>query len=156
MLRRSGFILAAVVMAIGIALPVSAAETGGKLDDCIFVDIGDALANPGQDVRVPIRVSNVSGWGVLAFDMEICWCELPAGLLQYVGCQPGVVMAASGWSNLTCGACGPSCISVTSASAYPLEGEGILFSLTFHVSANAKPCMCCPLRFEHVYLYDHF
>jgi hypothetical protein len=154
MLRRSGFLLAAVLVAIGFALPAFPAETGGKLDDCIFVDIGDVLANPGEDVAVPIHISNVTGWGVLAFDMEICWCDLPVGLLQYLGCHPGEVMACSSWPTLMCGPCGPNCVSVTSASATPLEGEGILFSLIFHVSANAKPCMCCPIRFEHVYLYD--
>jgi hypothetical protein len=26
--------------------------------------------------------------------------------------------------------------------------------LKFHVSANAKPCMCCKLGFEYMYLYD--
>jgi len=154
MLRRSGIILAAVLVAVAFALPAFPAETSDKLDDCISIDIGDVLANPGEDIVVPVNVSNVTGWGVMAFDMEICWCDLPVGLLTYTGCHPGEVMTCSGWTTLMCGPCGGNCISVTSASATPLEGEGELFGLFFHVSANAKPCMCCPLRFEHVYLYD--
>lgn len=154
MLRRSVLLITAVLIALGLAGPALSGESSGKLHDCIYIDIGDARVNPGDDFDVPVRISDVTGWGVLAFDMEICWCELPAGLLQYMGCRPGEVMIGSNWPNLMCGPCGTNCISVTSASALPLSGEGVLFWLRFHVSSNAKPCMCCALSFEHVYLYD--
>ena len=33
-------------------------------------------------------------------------------------------------------------------------GAGILKYLNFHISANAKPCMCCALWFDYIRLYD--
>jgi hypothetical protein len=90
----------------------------------------------------------------MAFEAEICWCELPAGLLQYEGCEKGPVAIASGWEMGACGLCGPNCVSVAAAHFSPLEGQGTLFYLKFHVSANAKPCMCCDIRFSFVNLYD--
>jgi hypothetical protein len=154
MLRISGLLLTVAIAIAALALPASGAQTGGKLDDCIFLDIGDMIANPGDDIAVPVSISDVTGWGVMAFEMEICWCDLPTGLLQYVECRPGEVLTGSNWDNLFCGPCGPNCISVTSAGALPLEGQGVLFRLVFHISSNAKPCMCCPLRFESIALYD--
>lgn len=154
MLRKSALLVAAALLAAGLALPAFSAERGGKLDDCIFLDIGEILANPGEDVIVPITISNVTGWDVMAFEMEICWCDLPAGLLQYIECEPGEVMVNSMWPAPMCGPCGPNCISVAAAHALPLRGEGVLFWLKFHVSANAKPCMCCSLWFNGVSLYD--
>ena len=153
-MRRILVFVAALLIAGGIALPAFAAETGGQLDDCIHVRIGSQLVYPGQDIMVPIQISNVTGWGVMAFEMEICWCELPAGLLQYEGCERGPVAAASGWGMGACGMCGPNCVSVAAAGAVPLEGSGDLFYLLFHVSANAKPCMCCEIWFTEVNLYD--
>jgi hypothetical protein len=153
--RRSALPLAALLVAVLFAVPVFAGEAGGTLDDCLHMDIGEIIANPGEDIVVPVYISQTTGWGVMAFDMTICWCDLPAGLLQYVGCRPGSVMVNSrGWSDLVCGACGPNCISMAAAGVYPLEGEGVLVNLIFHISANAKPCMCCDLRFEEINLYD--
>jgi hypothetical protein len=70
-------------------------------------------------------------------------------------CEAGpVIRNATGWGAPVCGPCGPSCISVAAAGTYPLEGSGVLFVLKFHISANAKPCMCCPIWFQNVALYD--
>ncbi|MGD9139925.1 MAG: cohesin domain-containing protein [bacterium] len=153
-MRRILVLMAAVLVAGGVAIPAFAAETGGQLDDCIHVHIGNVIANPGEDIQVPVTISNVTGWGVMAFDMEICWCELPAGLLQFTDCSPGEVVLSSGWMLGACGMCGPNCVTAVAAGATPLIGEGVLFYLNFHVSANAKPCMCCQLCFEEVNLYD--
>jgi hypothetical protein len=111
-------------------------------------------AHPGEDISVPVIISEVTGWGILAFEMEICWCDLPAGLIQYIGCAPGPVMENSGWMPPICNPCAPNCVNVAAASPTPLEGNGPLFYLLFHVSANAKPCMCCDIWFENVSLYD--
>ncbi len=152
MLQRGMLLLA--VIAAGFAMPALAAEHGGRLDDCIHVRIDDLLANPGEDVMVPVHISDVTGWGVMAFEMEICWCDVPAGLIQFEGCDPGEVFLNSGWPMGGCGVCGPNCVNVAAAGATPLVGGGILFYLKFHVSANAKPCMCCDIRFTDVSLYD--
>ncbi len=114
----------------------------------------DMQANPGEDIVVPVSIQDVTGWGVLGFDMEICWCDTPTGLLQYLGCEIGDVMGLSGWGDPVCGPCGGNCISVAGAGFTPLAGGGTLFNLIFHVSANAKPCMCCDLWFTHIDLYD--
>ena len=45
-------------------------------------------------------------------------------------------------------------MSIAGAGAIPLAGEGVLFYLKFHVSTNAKPCMCCDLWFTDITLYD--
>jgi hypothetical protein len=45
-------------------------------------------------------------------------------------------------------------VSIAGAGANPLEGEGVFFWLIFHISENAKPCMCCDLTFEYMNLYD--
>ncbi|MGD9139926.1 MAG: FlgD immunoglobulin-like domain containing protein [bacterium] len=153
MQRRSALLLAAVVIAVSFALPAYSAESGGTLDDCLHMNIPSLTANPGEDITVPVYISDVTGWGVMAFEVEICWCELPAGLLQYVGCKPGMMMHDANWS-ISCGACGPNCISVAGAGAVPLNGSGPLFYLYFHVSANAKPCMCCDIWFTEINLYD--
>ena len=153
-MRRILVLMAAVLMAGGLAVPAFAAESGGQLDDCIHVGLGNIVANPGEDIQVPVMISNVTGWGVMAFEMEICWCELPAGLLQFVDCSAGEVITNSSWFLGACGICGPNCVTAAAAGATPLVGEGVLFYLNFHVSANAKPCMCCELCFEEVYLYD--
>jgi len=155
MLRRSALIFAAVLLAVGLAAPAFSAETGGKLDDCISIRIGDIIADPGEDISVPVYLSDVTGWGVMAFELEICWCELPAGLLQYVRCRPGEILTnAVGWGPPVCGQCGPNCVDIADAGAFALEGSGVLLYLDFHISANAKPCMCCELWFEEVNLYD--
>jgi len=143
-----------MLIAGGFAMPAFAGETSGQLDDCIFVHIGSQLVNPGEDIMVPVGISDVTGWGVMAFEMEICWCELPAGLLQYEGCAKGPVLERSGWNVGACGMCGPNCVSVAAAGAVPLVGSGDLFYLLFHVSANAKPCMCCEIWFTEIKLYD--
>jgi hypothetical protein len=149
---RSALLVAAVIFAL--AVPLQAAESGGKLDDCIFMRIGSVMANAGDDIQVPIMISDVTGWGVMAFEMEICWCELPVGLIQYEGCEMADVMCASGWGEPVCGLCSPNCVSVAAAGVKPLVGGGNLFYLNFHVSANAKPCMCCDLTFRLIRLYD--
>jgi hypothetical protein len=153
-MKRLLVLMAAILIAGGIAIPAFAAETGGQLDDCIHLTIGNLMAHPGEDIMVPVGISNVTGWGVMAFEMEICWCELPVGLLQYVECERGPVAEASGWGMGACGMCGPNCVSVAAAGATPLVGEGVLFWLKFHVSANAKPCMCCNIWFRQVSVYD--
>ena len=43
---------------------------------------------------MPIYIQDVTGWGLMGFEMEICWCDVPAGLLQYEYCLPGEVMTA--------------------------------------------------------------
>ena len=153
-MRRMFVMLAVLLIAGGVALPAMAAQTSGQLDDCIHLRIGSLYVNPGDDISVPVSISNVTGWGVMAFQMEICWCELPAGLLQFEGCEPGPVPLRSGWGMGECGLCGPNCVTVAAAGATPLAGSGDLFYLLFHVSANAKPCMCCDIRFREVNLYD--
>ena len=149
---RSALLVAAVVFAL--AVPLSAGENSGQLDDCIFMRIGSVMANAGEDIEVPIIISNVTGWGVMAFEVEICWCDVPAGLIQYEGCGMGDVMCSSGWGEPVCGPCEGNCISVAAAGVKPLVGQGELFYLDFHVSANAKPCMCCDLVFRTIRLYD--
>jgi hypothetical protein len=152
--RRSAFLAAAVLLAISLAVPVFAAESTGQLDDCIHMWICDVWARPGEDIMVPVNISNTTGWGIMAVEGEICWCDLPAGLLQFQECVAGPVAIESGWVVGECGFCGPNCITFAAAHFAPLQGEGTLLYLKFHVSANAKPCMCCPLRFEYVNLYD--
>ena len=63
-------------------------------------------------------------------------------------------MTGSGWSTPLCNPCAPNCMSIAGAGALPLEGEGVLFYLKFHISTNAKPCMCCDLWFTDITLYD--
>lgn len=146
-------LLVAALLTLGTS--AFAADGGGQLDDCLFMRIGNITAHPGEDISVPVYLSDVTGWGVMAFDVEICWCALPAGLLQYVTCEPGALLtSAVGWTPPMCGPCGPNCISVAAAGTHELEGSGILFYLLFHVSANAKPCMCCDIWFRDVNLYD--
>jgi hypothetical protein len=138
-----------------VGAPAFAGENGARLDDCIHVSIqGSNMVEPGTDVYVPVVISEVTGWGILAFEMEICWCDLPAGLLQYEGCAPGIVMENSGWMPPICNPCDVNCVSVAAASPTPLVGNGPLFYLKFHISANAKPCMCCKIWFREVNLYD--
>jgi hypothetical protein len=118
------------------------------------MEIGDVTANPMDDIQVPVTVSDVTGWGVMAFEITLCWCDIPAGLIQLLGCSPGPVMSASGWTFLECYPCSTNCISVASAGISPLIGSGVLFYVNFHVSANAKPCMCCPVWFTEILLWD--
>ena len=148
------FVLATLAMAVSGA-PALSDESGAKLDDCIHVSIyGDNHIRPGDDIVVPVIISEVTGWGILAFEMEICWCDLPAGLLQYLGCVPGPVMENFGWIPPICNSCGPNCVTIAAADPFPLAGNGPLFYLRFHVSVNAKPCMCCKIRLTDVKLYD--
>ena len=149
---RSALLVATALLAI--AAPLYAAEGGGQLDDCIFMRIGYVTARAGEDIEVPIYISNTTGWGIMAFEGKVCWCDLPAGLLQYEGCRPGPVIVNSGWSVGACGECENNCITFAAAGVKPLHGEGVFKILKFHVSANAKPCMCCKLTFEYMYLYD--
>jgi hypothetical protein len=121
--------------------------------DCIHLGMADStMAHPCQDIQIPVTVSDVTGWDVMAFDMQICWCDVPQGLIQFLSCEAGPVMPP-GWY-IECNPCAPNCITVAAAGAIPLVGEGDLFYLNFHVSCNAKPCMCCDLTFEYVNLYD--
>jgi hypothetical protein len=123
-------------------------------DDCISLWIGEEWARAGDEIWVPIYVQDVTGWGVLAVEMTICWCDVPAGLLQYVRCEPGEVIENSGWGIGFCNPCSPNCVSISYAGPEPLIGGGVLGYLVFHVSANAKPCMCCDVWFDTVNLYD--
>ncbi|MGD9400850.1 MAG: FlgD immunoglobulin-like domain containing protein [bacterium] len=156
MIRRLGLLFIVSVLAMSaMGAPAYSSENGGQLDDCIHVSVYSVKdARPGTDIFVPVVISEVTGWGILAFEMEICWCDIPAGLLQYVECAPGPVMENSGWMPPICNPCAPNCISIAAASPMPLMGNGPLFYLKFHVSANAKPCMCCDIMFEDVKLYD--
>ncbi|MGD9141299.1 MAG: FlgD immunoglobulin-like domain containing protein [bacterium] len=148
---RSALLVAAVLM---LGASAFAAETGGQLDDCIHLSIGNITARPGEDIMVPIYISETTGWGIMAFEGTICWCDLPAGLLQFIECSPGDVVLNSGWPMGFCGPCAPNCMTFASAGVTPLVGKGVLLYLHFHVSANAKPCMCCELTFEEMLLYD--
>jgi hypothetical protein len=151
---RSAFLVATALLVISFAAPVFAAEGGGQLDDCITLRIGNLTARAGDDIEVPIYISNTTGWGVMALEGKVCWCDLPAGLLQYEGCRPGPVMLDSGWQMGACGECETNCMTFAAAGVKPLHGEGILKYVKFHVSANAKPCMCCKITFEYMHLYD--
>ncbi len=124
------------------------------IDMGIDLWLDDLIVRPGDDVLVPVYVQDVTGWNLMGFDIEICWCDTPAGLLQYESCVPGEVMIGSGWPDPACGMCDPNCVSIAAAGAAPLAGDGVLFYLEFHVSANAKPCMCCGLEFRSVDIYD--
>jgi len=149
----------ALMVACATAAPVFcfADEAGGRLNDRDCIEVGiysvrDAM--PGQEVSVPVTVSNTTGWGILAFDIQMCWCETPAGLLQFRRCEPGIVFQESRWTHLLCNPCSQNCVSIAAADPFPLKGSGPLFYLVFHVSENAKPCMCCDIMLEHAYLYD--
>ena len=156
MLRRIGLLFIFSVLTVSVlGAPAYSVENGARLDDCIHVSIhGTNMAEPGTDIWVPVVISEVTGWGILAFEMEICWCDLPAGLLQYEGCSIGIVMENSGWMPPICNPCDANCVSVAAAAPRPLIGNGPLFYLKFHISANAKPCMCCEIKFREVNLYD--
>jgi M6 family metalloprotease-like protein len=124
-------------------------------NDFVYLDIPDSiLVAPGEDIAVPVEVMDVTGWGIMAFDMRICWCSLPLGLLEYTQCSPGEVMTGSGWQHMNCNQCEDHCVSVAAAGPGPLLGEGVLFYLEFHVSDNAKPCMCCEIMFDEINIYD--
>jgi len=86
--RRSALLVATALLAISFAAPLYAAEGSGQLDDCIFLRIGNVIARAGDDIEVPITISNTTGWGIMALEGKVCWCDLPAGLLQYEGCMP--------------------------------------------------------------------
>ena len=124
------------------------------VDRGIDIWMEDVIANPGETVTIPVHIQDVTGWGLMGFEMEVCWCETPAGLLQNPDCIPGEVMINSGWTNFFCNPCDPTCITIVGAGLTPLEGEGILFYLEFHVSTMAKPCMCCDVWFEYIDIYD--
>jgi hypothetical protein len=123
-------------------------------DRGIDVWLEDMTVNPGDNIMVPVYIQDVTGWSIMGFDMEVCWCHVPVGLLEFEYCVPGSVMTESGWGEPVCGPCGDDCITIAGAGATPLEGEGVLFYLKFGVSTNAKPCMCCDLWFSHIDLYD--
>ena len=123
-------------------------------DDCIHLDIGEVIGNPGDDVYVPVYIEDVTGWDIFAFETMICWCETPLGLIQYEDCEIGEVMVGSGWGDPVCGICDDFCINVAGAGAGPLAGGGVLFWLKFHISLNAKPGMCCEICFEYANIYD--
>gem|GEM_PF-706201 len=120
----------------------------------IDIWLTDLIVNPGQNLLVPVYIQDVTGWDIMGFEIEICWCQYPAGLLQYEYCLPGEVMTNSGWLAPACNICDPACVSIAAAAAAPLVGEGVLFYLKFHVSTNAKPCMCCELWFDSAVIYD--
>gem|GEM_PF-1368922 len=122
-------------------------------DDCIHLEIGDVWGDPGDDICVPVYIEDVTGWDIFAFDMEICWCETPVGLIQFEGCTIGEMLTKAGWS-FDCGPCSPFCITAAGAGASPLSGGGELFCINFHISNNAKPGMCCEICIEDANLYD--
>jgi len=150
----TAFLAGLIAVSFLLAPGVFAAERGGALDDCLHMSIGTVYGMPGEDVMVPVMISDVTGWGVMAAEIEICWCELPTGLIQFLSCEPSQMTESAGWFLGECGFCGPNCITAAAAGAQPLEGSGPLFWLKFHISANAKPCMCCDLRFNRINLYD--
>jgi hypothetical protein len=124
-------------------------------NDFIYLDIpDDIVVNPGDDIQIPVTAMDLTSWGVMAFNMRICWCELPEGLLEFEDCSIGPVMNASNWMYMACNECTDNCVSVAAAGPAPLVGEGVLFYLNFHVSQNAKPCMCCKIEFDEVNMYD--
>jgi hypothetical protein len=128
---------------------------GDDPDDCIYLDIGEVWGSAGDDIQVPVYIQDVTGWDIYAFEMKICWCDVPHGLIQYEGCSPGeVIINSPGWTAPACGICEPYCIDVAAAGATPLQGGGVLFYLNFHISENAKPGMCCDICFEWINIYD--
>ena len=126
----------------------------GKQCSGIDVWMDDLIVGPGANVLMPVYIEDATGWGIMAFDVGICWCNQPAGLLGYEFCLPGEVMVNSGWGDPVCGQCVEGCSSIEGAGTRPLVGGGVLFYVKFNVSANAKPCMYCDLWFTHVNLYD--
>jgi hypothetical protein len=150
-----GLVISMAIIAVTVGLTL-APPTSTANAQCVGINvrIDTLIVNPGDNVLVPVYIEDVTGWGVLGFDMEICWCDLPVGLLEFEYCQIGEVMINSGWGAPVCGPCGDNCISIAGAGVGPLVGEGVLFYLKFAVSTNAKPCMCCPITFNHVNLYD--
>ncbi|MGD9400843.1 MAG: FlgD immunoglobulin-like domain containing protein [bacterium] len=125
-----------------------------EYEDCIHINVGEVWGEAGDDIQVPVYIEDITGWDIMAFEMTICWCDVPVGLIQYEGCEAGEVMVNSYWMDPACGECAPFCISVAGAGGMPLQGGGVLFYLNFHISDNAKPGMCCEICIEEALIYD--
>jgi uncharacterized repeat protein (TIGR01451 family) len=121
---------------------------------CVEVWIDSLIAQPGEDIRVPIYIGPTDGYGIVGFDIQICWCPTPAGLLQFESCDPGEVVLDAGDWYAYCSLCEPGCVTLVGAGSTPLSGSGALMYINFHVSVNAKPGMCCDLTGTYVHLYD--
>jgi uncharacterized repeat protein (TIGR01451 family) len=122
---------------------------------CIEIRIPDIIVSPNEDILIPLIIGDVTGYMVMGFEIKVCWCDIPAGLLQFEGyCLPGEAITASQDWMVYCSACEPYCITVVGAGAYPLATGGVLAYMGFHVSANAKPGMCCAFEIPWAHVYD--
>ncbi|MFH1314678.1 MAG: hypothetical protein ABIJ00_15845, partial [Candidatus Eisenbacteria bacterium] len=54
--------------------PYTDPEETNICDVCVGIDLWleDMIVNPGDNVLVPVYIENITGWGVMGFDMEIC------------------------------------------------------------------------------------
>ena len=49
------------------------------VDRGIDIWLDDLMASPGENLLVPIYIQDIAGWGLMGFEMEICWCDVPCG-----------------------------------------------------------------------------
>ena len=130
-------------------------QHGALMSDTVFVDIPDSIVvSPAGSVSIPVTVDDVTGMGITALDMEICWCEGQYAILQYQGCTPGEVLGNSGWTDPACVLLGDDCITITATGVDPLVGNGAVCYINFSVNVNAKPCMSCNLEFTYASFSD--
>gem|GEM_PF-1152257 len=122
------------------------------VSECIGVDMPDMLANPGQELMIPISIADLSGLGIESLEGEICWCPSPAGLLEFVGCQAGGVLTGSGWTGVSCSSTG-DCVVFNGSGASPLTGAGTLFYIEVKVADDAAAGACCALEFKEMLLH---
>jgi len=113
---------------------------GGAVDASIPTDL---LGIIGQNVTIPINVSDVTGLGVTAWEGAISFDD---DILNYVGYDVTGTLCATGWTivpNIQ-----PGVLNIGGFSTTAATGEGILVNLIFAVDPAAVVGSETPLVFD--------
>jgi hypothetical protein len=120
---------------------------------CIDLEIGCVYdADPFAMISVPVFAGDFDDWGIDGVDVEVCWCDEPAGFMTFYDCTPGPVLNNAGWTGFYCESTGPNCITFHASDGTTLSGSDTLFTLHFMPDEGAAPCECCSLTFGDISL----
>jgi len=113
----------------------------------IILRLPSLSGDPGEDVEVPVQITDVSEQGVTSVDLTI---QFGADILSPIGVSTEGTLA-SAWSAPTFSTA-PGEISLHLAGDPPLSGSGTLVKVLFHVPSDAAIGASCPLDFTQAQL----
>ena len=97
----------------------------------VLVDVGEASGTVGDVVTVPVTVEDLTGLGVVSYELDVSWYQQYA---TFVGAETAGTLSES-WGAAVVNS-GPGWARIAVAGAAPLSGAGTLVELQFELGPS--------------------